>query len=191
GEGFDKIVAAMAKSVPSDAARDLLIRTATLAPIPPSFPTADPLVTWAEQRAKDERNSTRICCFHTAWAYYRACQFAEALTAARGDPPLAHWYRLVEPMPTFKLGRAHEARRLLDEGEKWYSERFRIALTATSLELPRDLLWEDWLRFQLERKEAFALITGKAAPENPWWHLFRGRSYLALGRSEKANAELQ
>jgi tetratricopeptide (TPR) repeat protein len=35
------------------------------------------------------------------------------------------------------------------------------------------------------------LITGKPAPVNPWWHLYRGRVLLALGQSQKGEAELQ
>src|SRR5262249_37963380 len=35
------------------------------------------------------------------------------------------------------------------------------------------------------------LVTGKAPPENPWWHLQQGKLDLALGRKEKAETELQ
>src|SRR5262249_54312675 len=59
------------------------------------------------------------------------------------------------------------------------------------IELPGDLLWEDWLRFHLERKEAYALVTGKAPPANPWWHLYQWRLCLALAQAEKADAEFE
>jgi hypothetical protein len=64
-------------------------------------------------------------------------------------------------------------------------------LEASPLELPSDLPWDSMLRFELERKEAFKLLTGKAVPENPWWHLYRSRAYRALGQSLNAEAEWQ
>src|SRR5262249_24122660 len=190
-EGFNRIAVAMAKSPDSDVTRDILIRTVTLVPDPPAPTSADELVKWAEERAKTAGNNTRNRNFHPAWAYYRAGKYEQALEAARGDAGRALWYRPVVVMATFKLGRVDEARRLLDQAEQWYSESFRLVLMDKGIELPGDLLWEDWLRFQLERKEAHALITGKAPPENPWWHLHQGRLKLALGGAEKAEAEFR
>jgi tetratricopeptide (TPR) repeat protein len=94
-------------------------------------------------------------------------------------------------MATFKLGRTEQSRQLLTQVEQWYSEKLKSALTAPQVQLPRELAWEDWLRFELERREANLLIAGKPAPVNPWWQLYRGRLFFALGQSEKAEAELK
>jgi serine/threonine protein kinase/Flp pilus assembly protein TadD len=190
-DAFNQIVAGMSKSADSDTKRANFVRTLALVPDPPPTAASDENEKWAREGAEFAKSNARLRYFNPAWVYYRAGKYEKALETCRADSPSGHWYRLLEAMTTYKLGRGDEARRLLDQAELWYSERMRRALTATSLELPRDLLAEDWLRFQLERKEAFALITGKAPPENPWWHLFRGRSYLAFGQFEKAEAELQ
>lgn len=190
-EAFNKTATAMVKSSDSVPNQQFLVRTLTLVPDPPSPPVADQLATWAEERAKTAGNNTRYRYFEPAWAYYRAGRYEEALTATRGDTARAPWFQNVAAMATFKLGRADEARRLLNQAEQWYSECFRRAVAATTLELPRDLLWEDWLRFQIERQEAYTLITGKSPPENPWRRLYQGRLLLALGRADKAEAELQ
>src|SRR5262249_15835247 len=190
-EGFNRIAVAMAKSPDSDGTRDILIRTLTLVPDPPAPPSADQLVKWAEERAKTAGNNARNRNFHPAWAYYRAGKYEEALAAAGGDAGRVYWYRPVIVMATFKLGRGDEARRVVDQVEKWYCEALRLALVDRGIELPGDLLWEDWVRFHLERQEAYVLVTGKAPPENPWWHLHQGKLDLALGRKEKAETELQ
>jgi serine/threonine protein kinase/tetratricopeptide (TPR) repeat protein len=190
--GYNQILVSMTKSfnaVDSDTSRDLLIHTFLLVPDPPSTPISDQIQKWPFEGHEDAANNTPLHRLHTAWAYYRAGKFEKALTAPRGNPS-PNRNRFLEAMATFKLGRVDEALRLLDQAEKWYSERFPIALRAGTVELPRDFPGGDWLGILLERKEAFALITGKAAPENPRWHLFRGRSYLALGLTEKAEAEL-
>jgi tetratricopeptide (TPR) repeat protein len=196
--GFNRMVAIMAKSTDSSTDRDFLMRVFTLVADPPSTPSLDQVEKWARERAKAEDNKDPrnykdpwVRYFQLGWVSYRAGKYEETLAVCRGDPRLADWFRLLEAMTTFQLGRAAEARRLLDQAEHWFSEKLRLALEASPLELPSDLPWESMLRFELERKEAFRLLTGKAAPENPWWHLYRSRVYRALGQSLKAKAEWQ
>jgi hypothetical protein len=188
---FDRIIAIMAKSTDSVAEQDFLMPVFTLVADPPSTPSLNQVEKWARERAESEYKNPWVQNYQAGWVYYRAGKYEEALAACRGDPSLADWLRLLEAMTTFKLGRAAEARRLLDQAEHWFTKQLRLALEASSLELPRDLPWESLLRFELQRKEAYRLLTDKAAPENPWWHLYRSRVYRALGQSLQAKAEWQ
>jgi tetratricopeptide (TPR) repeat protein len=210
-EGFDKIFAAMArstrptfdpmteianrppavapktKSPASDTARDVLVQTFLLVPDPPSTVVSNKLDKWAIEQASAVRGNTSVRNHQLAWAYFRAGKYEEALTACRADSGLTAAHRLAEAMTLFKLGRADDARRLLDQVENWYSKAVQISLTATPLAPHRELS----IRFPLERQEAYMLITGKPAPVNPWWQLYRGRLLLALGQSQKGETELQ
>ncbi len=189
-EGFNQIVAEMIKCADSPTTRDYLIRTLTLVPDPPAGPAADQLRKWAWAQPPHV-NNLRISAFLPAWTDYRAGEYEQALRLCRGNQAFADWFRPLEAMATFKLGRTEQARQLLTKVEQWYSEKLKTALTAPQVQLPRELAWEDWLRFELERREANLLITGKRAPVNPWWQLYRGRLFFALGQSEKAEAELK
>jgi serine/threonine protein kinase/Flp pilus assembly protein TadD len=180
-------VAPKTKSPGSDRARDVLIHTFLLVPDPPATVVSNKIDEWAIEQALAVRGDTLVRRQQLAWAYFRSGKYEEALTACRADSGLPTANRLVEAMTLFKLKRADDARRLLDHVENWYSKTIRLALTATPLAPPAELS----IRIPLERKEAFMLITGKPAPENPWWQLYRGRLYLALGKSERAEAELK
>jgi serine/threonine protein kinase/tetratricopeptide (TPR) repeat protein len=210
-EGFDKIFVAMArstrlnfdpmteiaalppdtapktKSPDSDRARDVLIHTFVLVPDPPATVVSNKLDKWAMEQALAVGGNPSVRNYQLAWAYFRAGKYEEALTACRADLGFHNAYRLVEAMTLFKLGRADDARRLLDQTEQWYSKTIRLGLTATPLASPRELS----IRFPIERMEAYMLITGKTAPDNPWWHVHRGRLLLALGQAQKGEAELQ
>src|SRR5262249_7536690 len=165
----------------------VLIHTFLLVPDPPATGVSSRLDKWAIEQASAVRGNPSVRNHQLAWAYFRAGKYEEALTACRADPALPNAYRLVEAMALFKLNRADDAQGLLDQVENWYSKTVRLSLTATPLAPPAELS----IRFPIERKEAFMLITGKPAPENPWWQLYRGRLHLALGKSQMAEAELK
>jgi tetratricopeptide (TPR) repeat protein len=64
-------------------------------------------------------------------------------------------------------------------------------LVTDNMGLPRggDLYF--WAFFLCLRQEAIATVTGQPAPADPWQHLNRGRVYVKLGESDKAEAEFQ
>src|SRR5262249_19051096 len=175
------------KSPASDAARDVLVQTFLLVPDPPSTVVSNTTDKWAIEQALAVRRNPTVRNHQLAWACFRAGKYEEALTACRADSGLPNAYRLVEAMTLFKLNRADDARRLLEQVENWDSKATQLQLSATPLAPHGELS----IRFSLERMEAYRLITGKPAPDNPWWHLHRGRLLLALGQSQKAESELQ
>jgi serine/threonine protein kinase/tetratricopeptide (TPR) repeat protein len=186
-EGYDKIFSAMAKSADSAKAREYLVQIYTLVPDPPSTGVSDKLDKWAREQAEAVSNNSSDRSNQLARAYFRAGKYEETLKTCRGNSGMPNVYRFGEAMALFKLGRADDARRLLEQVENWYSKTIQLGLTATPLASPGELS----IHFPLERKEAYMLITGKLAPENPWWHVYRGRLLLALGQAQKGEAELQ
>jgi tetratricopeptide (TPR) repeat protein len=120
------------------------------------------------------------------FAHVRAGQASEgaALLAGVEEPDLK-WPAVA--LAEHQLGRAEAAREALRQADLAADRQTRDALADSSNRLTP--YWENWAFLRALRREAHQAIHGKPLPDSPYDRLHQGRVLLALGQSEKAEAE--
>jgi serine/threonine protein kinase/tetratricopeptide (TPR) repeat protein len=100
----------------------------------------------------------------------------------------SHW--IGAPLTLAELRRGHPgaAREALRQADEGSDRALRDRLADPPFSLRHTNL--EWAHFRVLRREAHRAITGGPLPESPVEHLFLGRTLLALGRTEPAEAEL-
>jgi serine/threonine-protein kinase len=122
-------------------------------------------------------------------ARYRNQQWQEALAgleAAERYNGAKCW--VMYAMIHHQLGHPKEARQWLAKAERWYAETCMKMVNDAPMEYPASPWWE-WAQFQVLRREAAAMIEGKAASNHPLLMLHRGRCYVRLGDTKQAEVE--
>jgi tetratricopeptide (TPR) repeat protein len=85
----------------------------------------------------------------------------------------------------YHLGRLADARKLLEQSDRFAEETFRNLLTAP-VQAAAFPYAEVYVMFEALRRDAHQEIDGRPAPEVPWQHLFRGRLLARMGRDREA-----
>jgi WD40 repeat protein/serine/threonine protein kinase/tetratricopeptide (TPR) repeat protein len=125
-------------------------------------------------------------------AHYRAGQYAQAAKrlheSLKVNPKWSavglNWLMLA--LVHHRQGEARQARRWLDKAAKWMDKKTRESFTGNREALP--ILWVDWAECQLLRREAEKAIRGTVW-QGPLVHVARARTYINLGRWDKAEGE--
>jgi WD40 repeat protein/serine/threonine protein kinase/Flp pilus assembly protein TadD len=189
-EGYRKLCNDMRSRFGADRApgqdREIVIRTGTLGPadaagileVARKLVTQYPRVTMAQEAF--------------GMSLYRAGQYAEAikrLNAAvqgTGGTTLVHdWFFLA--MAHHRLGHAEEARKWLAQGLEWLEQSTPDKPRDSSMGAP--IIWDGWLKIQLVRYEAEALIKGSPANVDLQERLAFARAHVRLGQYARAVAD--
>jgi tetratricopeptide (TPR) repeat protein len=104
------------------------------------------------------------------------------------DASWNNWIGSSVALAEFRRGHSDAAREALERGDRGADHYLRESVADPAFPLKQRSL--DWAYFRALRREAHRTIAGGPLPESPAEHLFLGRTLLALGRTEPAEAEL-
>jgi tetratricopeptide (TPR) repeat protein len=168
-----------------------VVRTCVLAPLIKSG--FDEIVARAEkgpdERPKNYGPGWRID--NRALAFYRAGRLEPAIAAAQELDASAEWWWADMVLIALAGGQPDVARSWLQKLDRMLTQVWSTALTREALEIPERLHPVDQVRIQVLRREAWQKLDGSPSPEDPWWHLQRGRAYARLGEPAQAESEFQ
>jgi serine/threonine protein kinase len=168
-----------------------VVRTCVLAPL--SMSDFDEIVVRAEKGPDEwpKNYGPQWKTDNRALALYRAGRLEPAITAAQELDATAEWLWADLALIALAGDQPDIARAWLQKLDRMLDQVWSTALTREALEIPERLHPVDQVRIQVLRREAWQKLGGSTPPEDPWWHLQRGRAYARLGKPAQAESEFQ
>lgn len=169
-KGYQQICTEMVKRFGnSDASEYVRLVPATCVLAPNALDEAAHVVALAERRQAKLGPSFYVY-FILGLAYYRAGQDEQAVAALdkgrqldpTSDRSVLNWLTLA--IVHHRLGHAGEAHQWLDKAERWIEQTLRQTPPAAGEVAPPGWDWWDWLKAQLLRREARALLNQDQSP---------------------------